>query len=97
MELNGVGPDRIETIEANDSGEVPINRPLDLVISLISWGFHYPVDTYLAQIRSLLSKNGVLILDVRKNTDGMKKIKEQFRHVDIIEEKAKRYRLAARQ
>ena len=43
--------------------------PCDVMISLLSWGFHYPVSTYSdLAVRSLRS-GGTLILDVRKGTD----------------------------
>ncbi len=35
----------------------------DLVISCISWGFHYPISVYLDCVTSKLKNGGILILD----------------------------------
>lgn len=35
------------------------------VVSLISWGWHYPVSTYLAAVEKALDAGGRLILDLR--------------------------------
>lgn len=44
----------------------------DIVISLLSWGFHYPISNY----RPNLSKNGIIIVDVRYHTTGMKELQK---------------------
>lgn len=60
LEANGVHGVRT----CNVDGEAPPRGPFDLVISLLSWGFHYPVQTYRFDAK-------VLVLDVRKATDGV--------------------------
>lgn len=42
------------------------DKKFDVVISLLSWGFHYPIDTYAPK----LAKGAVIIADVRKGTNG---------------------------
>lgn len=65
MHINGVQRRRYAT---HDIGAVPFpKQPFDLVISLLSWCFHYPAETYARQIR--LAPGGVLIVDVRRGTD----------------------------
>ncbi len=50
-----------------DLSETPLNRKkFDVVISLLSWGFHFPISTYAP----IVNKGGVIIADVRKGTDG---------------------------
>ena len=39
----------------------------DLAISLLSWGFHYPIDTYFPDAK-------IIIADIRKGTDGEKRL-----------------------
>lgn len=39
----------------------------DIVMSLLSWGFHYPIDVYATAVWRLLKLNGLLILTIRKN------------------------------
>lgn len=41
-------------------------RPFDLIISLGSWCFHYPAETYLKFVRSCCHAGTTLIVDVRK-------------------------------
>lgn len=45
-----------------------LEKKFDIVISLLSWGFHYPISSYAPKI----AKGGVIIADVRKDTDGQK-------------------------
>lgn len=82
--LNGVAEGNVTLLEATDANDIRIEREIDLAISLISWGFHYPVSTYLSQVCDVLSENGVLILDVRKNTDGIALLNERFSNVATI-------------
>lgn len=92
---NGVPTERIhlkEVVETNALLDVP---SLDAVISLLSWGFHYPVDMYLAQVFALLRPGGVLILDVRKNTDGEARLIETFGSAQTIFETERSRRLCA--
>ena len=41
----------------------------DLVVSFLSWGFHYPASTYARQVFNVLVPGGKLILDLRKGQD----------------------------
>ncbi len=56
--LNGVAERSIRILEARDDGGIDIDEGLDLVISLISWGFHYPVSIYLDRVHELLKPGG---------------------------------------
>ena len=93
---NGVEAARVHPIEANDRNEIPIEQPLDLILSLISWGFHYPVSVYVDPVHRLLSERGVLILDVRKDTDGLEILRDRFASVEIVTEAERHLRIAAR-
>lgn len=84
LSSNGVPRGRIHLLEANEANEIRVDRPVDLVVSLISWGFHYPVATYAKQAREVLSDRGVVILDVRKNAGGLEELKQHFGSVDVI-------------
>ena len=68
---------------------------MELVISLISWGFHYPIQTYLDQVFALLAKGGTMIIDVRKQTEGLDMLGKRFAKVDVILEKSKYWRVLA--
>ncbi len=44
---------------------------LDLVVSFISWGFHYPLNTYWDSImNNLNNETGIIVIDVRKNSES---------------------------
>lgn len=92
---NGVSPTRITLLEANDRNEIRLEPGLSLVISLLSWGFHYPVSTYLDRVHELLASGGMLILDVRKGTDGMDRIQHAFGNCRILLDGTKYHRVLA--
>ena len=92
---NGVNEKKIKTIFARDDNEIRIDRKVDLVISLISWGFHYPVEVYLDKVYELLNKNGSVIIDLRKNTEGFKIVKDKFKDISIILDKKSYHRVIA--
>ncbi len=84
LESNGVGADMIQTQEATEKNEILFKDNFDIVISLISWGFHYPLSTYLENVYNKLNKHGILIVDIRKNTGGEKEIEKLFGNCKII-------------
>jgi SAM-dependent methyltransferase len=81
LRANGVVDEQINTLSADDNFGIPIAGPVDLVISLISWGYHYPVKTYLESVVSVMHDESTLILDIRPGTDGVKTLKSAFRIV----------------
>lgn len=87
---NGVDDDHIFVHDLEKNTPNFSNNFFDLIISTISWGFHYPVSTYLSMVADSLKNSGVLILDVRKNTGGeeelgvyfdIKPIKDYGKHI----------------
>lgn len=92
---NGVRGECVHVIEATDNNEINFDDKVDLVISLISWGFHYPVGTYLQKVRELLTDGGRLIIDVRKGTDGVDVISDAFGGVEVIADREKHLRILA--
>ena len=77
VSANGVESKRIHTQEVSGSPIFP-GTQFDVVISLISWGFHYPVETYLNEVNTLLKPGGKLIIDIRKGTGGNKQLEAKF-------------------
>ena len=92
---NGIPADRIFAHEARDDGRIPGDRLFDLVISLISWGFHYPVGVYAEQVAQRLRPGGRLILDIRRNTDGMEVLARHLPRIVPILETPKYTRVVA--
>lgn len=92
---NGVSEKSVHTVEATENNDININTDVDFAISLISWGFHYPVSTYLDKVYTLLNKKGVLILDIRKGTEGLDLITKTFGGYRKILETSKYVRICA--
>lgn len=63
------------------------SQEFDVVVSLLSWGFHYPIDTYAPKCR------GTMIVDVRRDTGGELRL-SQFGDLTTIHE-SKKYRRVA--
>ncbi|MBN1350929.1 hypothetical protein JXJ21_16030 [candidate division KSB1 bacterium] len=87
---NYIPESHIHILEATDNNDINIDCKISLIVSLISWGFHYPVETYLEKVHNLLTEGGVLILDIRKDTEGIDVISRVFGNVEIIFDR-KRY------
>jgi SAM-dependent methyltransferase len=87
---NGVAENNVFLQEVTGAPIFP-GKKFDLIISLISWGFHYPISTYLDEVYNSLGPGGILIVDVRKDTDGEHLLKEKFGQYHIIYE-AQKYR-----
>lgn len=96
LRANGIADQRVHLVEANAANTIRIERPIDLALSLLSWGFHYPVQTYVERVYELLRDDGVLILDVRRATDGRAVLQRRFADVAVIHTTAKYERLVAR-
>lgn len=94
---NGIPSEKVFTEEVSEGG-INFNTKFDLVVSLISWGFHYPVSTYLDQVYDQLNDGGALIMDVRKveGNNGLDEIKNKFGDYEIIYESVKNTRIVAR-
>lgn len=90
LRANGVDCD-LWTVNA-DTDPFPAG-PFDLVVSLLSWGFHYPVSVYLEQVYSAMTGGGRLILDVRHGTDGLDKLRARFGQVKILKNAEKHDRV----
>ncbi len=95
LSVNGVPAANIQTFEARDDNRIEARPGFDLILSLISWGFHYPVGTYLNEVVRVLGPEGRLILDVRKGTDGLEQLRSRFKVVQTISEKPKYLRIMA--
>lgn len=92
----GVKSENIQMIVAPSDGDLPCPaNSLDVVISTISWGFHYPVRFYIESVNELLAEDGVLIIDVRKRTGGLEELLSYF-DVETISKGEKSVRVVAR-
>jgi len=92
---NGVSSDKIHCQEATPDNKINFLAKHDLIISLASWGFHYPVSTYLERAHKILNEGGVLIIDVRRDTDGIMAIRQKFGNCTTIYTRPKYSRVKA--
>lgn len=63
---NGIAESRITTLNPVDDDVLAIARP-DLAVSLLSCGFHYPVDSYQEFFEKTVADDGAVILDLRES------------------------------
>lgn len=84
----GIPEENVETIDINVQS-FSGNEKFDFIYSSISWGFHYPVETYINEVKRSLTDEGCLIIDVRKNTNGANVLRENFSHVSVIHDTVK--------
>jgi SAM-dependent methyltransferase len=91
---NGIPERDLFLHEVGEECRLDVHEPLDLVVSLISWGFHYPVAVYADQVHALLRPGGRAILDVRKGTDGLEQLKSRFARVERVSETPKKERVS---
>jgi SAM-dependent methyltransferase len=83
LSWNGVDLERVHMIDATDDYAVPV-KEVDLVLSIFSWGWHYPVGTYAEAVGEATKAGGTLIMDVR-NWEGKDVLKRYFRELARIE------------
>ena len=89
---NGVPAEAVST--TNPQREPLPNQPADLIISLLSAGFHYPIAQYLPFALERLRPNGILMFDARKGEgqlDGL----AGFKEVRIVRDHPKYRRVVA--
>lgn len=95
LSRNGIPDRNIFTLDADENHTIDVPEQVDLVFSLISWGFHYPMSTYLERVHQILKPGGRLIVDVRRGTDGIGEITEVFGNSSVISEGPKKRRILA--
>lgn len=60
------------------------DTPVDLVISSASWGWHYPIDTYLNKTHTVLKDSGYLyISEVLNVDDSLEKLSNIFKPINV--------------
>jgi hypothetical protein len=69
---------KIESIEIKREYPEKIPNHLDLIVSFISWGFHYSLEDYWNTIIQKMSlSTSIILIDVRKNSPSYNFLKEQ--------------------
>lgn len=82
---NGVSFEDINTFEVSEESVQELAEcEFDVIMSLLSCGWHYPIETYVDLIKKSLKPEGVLILDIRHDTGQLEYAKKHFELVDTI-------------
>ncbi|MBI3300257.1 MAG: hypothetical protein HYZ75_18990 [Elusimicrobia bacterium] len=93
LAANGVPPWKVRALWSRDDGLIDVaSGAVDLVVSLLSWGHHYPVETYLDAVWAALATGGALILDVRNGTGGEDALRRRFGHIEALAVDSKKTR-----
>ena len=75
--LNGIDNNKLNLYETTDYKDL-FSIKFDVIFSLLSCGWHYPVSTYIDLMSNSLSNDGVLVLDLRHNTDQLDILTSHF-------------------
>lgn len=66
--------------------KIEINKKIDLVISLKSMGYHYPIDIYIKLLKNCCDANTIFIFDVSEGYLNNNSFKKYFEFINIIYE-----------
>ena len=92
---NGLPEKQFTLVDLNNTA-FPVGIKADLVISLLSWGYHYPLDTYLDEVTAMIVEDGSLVIDLRKDQDGVVKLMKTFSDVKLVDETFRHVRVIAK-
>ena len=95
LTANGHPAENVKAIDASSANCLLDTHAgtVDLITSLLAWGFHFPVDAYLPLAKELLNPSGRIIIDIRKATDGRQALAEEFNRIESIHDDPKFERL----
>lgn len=75
----------VEKFTPIDHLDLPKPRPFDLIISLASWCFHYPPNTYLQWVKACIRDGSVIVVDVRKNrSEWVSQLNKAFSSIPFL-------------
>ena len=98
--LNNDYSSKVKVVPIEIKREYPGKIPnhLDLIVSFISWGFHYSLEDYWSTITKKMSLNSSIIaVDIRKNSQSYSFLKEQANFsLEIVSSNSKYDRMLIR-
>ena len=83
LSWSGIDLGRVHTMEATPSYTVDASE-FDLVVSLFSWGWHYPIGAYAEAVGEATVPGAILIADIR-NWEGGEILLDYFKELSMIE------------
>ena len=84
LESHGLKKNSIITFDKDNIDKIDIK--FDLVISLLSMGYHYPLTQYLRFLKKNTHQDTVFIFDIAKEYNKISDIRSLFNEVEIIKE-----------
>ena len=81
---NNMDKDKINLLDVDKA--IKINKKIDLVISLKSMGYHYPIEIYLELFKKTCTPDTTFIFDVSEGYFEENSIKKYFENLSIIYE-----------
>lgn len=86
---NGIDSEKIFLFDFTND-KLPTKK-YDLVISLISMGYHYPIENYLNYLKKNSTKNTVFIFDIADQFISFEDLKSIFEEIVIINKVLKKH------
>jgi len=83
---NGIENDRVITV-ASSAAEVLSRSEYDLIVSVRSWCYLYPVETYIETARTALRPGGILLVDVNKKLGGLAALREHLPDAHLVSDR----------
>ena len=59
----------------------------DLIVSIRSWCYLYPIETYVDVVKTGLRPGGRLLVDVSKNLGGLATLREYLPDANLVSER----------
>ena len=64
----------------------------DLVISLVSWGYHYPLENYINYLKENSDEKTIFIFDIAEEFISINHVKKYFHEIKIVNKYLKKHR-----
>ena len=80
--LNGFKKQQLQLINADE--KFVLKNKYELIISLFSMGYHYPIENYIDIIKKISTKNTKFIFDLSMEYNELNEVKKYFNKVEII-------------
>lgn len=93
LKMNGVAKKSISKLNPAKDDVMSI-EPVDIAVSFLACGFHFPIDVYLEFFESKVKPGGHLFLDLRRGSFGrQRKLLEKLGDLTVLEEAKKQVRV----
>ncbi len=81
---NGINENKLKLINVDRQFEIKENS-IDLCLSLVSMGYHYPIKQYIDLLKNISKEKTVFIFDIATEYQNLESLSEFFEQVQIIE------------